>query len=376
MKTSHSWARRTLFRNPSDASITVITTLVCGWAVVSLAIWAIGAAQWEIILDNLKVFMVGIYPAEELWRVWLFLSCMAIAASFAGGRLFGFSLSSGAILTGVVVSLSVLAICMGVSGAKWLLIASVFATTFYYLGASDARWVRAAANLIVMLAAVVSTYVLLSHQVKDIGGLLLSTLITLATSLTVIPLGILLALGRQSKILSLRVCCTTFIETIRSMPLILVVYGVWISVPLVFQGSDIPDIYRGMLGFVIFYSAYSAEFIRSGLLSIPPSQTEAAASLGLSKFHIQTEIILPQALRVSIPSLVGNILDVFNFAPLIFIIGLTEFMRAGQIVLSNPQYSAHAYEVFVFLFAVYFVIGSCLTFFSRRLEAIYAKGSR
>ncbi|BBI43222.1 amino acid ABC transporter permease [Pseudomonas syringae] len=376
MKSSHSWARRTLFRNPSDAGITVITTLVCGWAALSLATWAINAAQWDIIVDNLKVLLVGIYPAEALWRVWMFLSAMMIAASFAGGRLFGFNVRSGAILGGLLLALSAIAIYVGVSGSQWLLIASLVSTTFYYLGASDVRWVRAGANLIVLFIAIAGTYVLLSHQVKGIGGLLLSTLITLVTSLMVIPLGVLLALGRQSKILSLRVCCTAFIETIRSMPLILVVYGVWISVPLVFQGSDIPDVYRGMLGFVIFYSAYSAEFVRSGLLSIPRGQTEAAASLGLSKFHTQTEIILPQALRVSIPSLVGNILDVFNFAPLIFIIGLTEFMRAGQIVLSNPQYSAHAYEVFVFLFAVYFVIGSCLTFFSRRLEAIYAKGSR
>jgi len=376
MKSSHSWARRTLFRNPSDAAITIITILVCGWVGLSLAIWAVGAAQWDIISDNLKVFMVGIYPAEDLWRVWMFLSAMAILASFAGGRLFGFRLSSGAILATVLLAFSAVAIGIGVSGGQWLLIASVFATTFYYLGASDVRWLKAGANLVVTFVAIAGTYLLMSHQVKGIGGLLLSTLITLVTSLMVIPLGILLALGRQSKILSLRVCCTAFIETIRSMPLILVVYGVWISVPLVFQGSDIPDVYRGMLGFVIFYSAYSAEFIRSGLLSIPRGQTEAAASLGLIKLHTQTEIILPQALRVSIPSLVGNILDVFNFAPLIFIIGLTEFMRAGQIVLSNPQYSAHAYEVFVFLFVVYFVIGSCLTFFSRRLEAIYAKGSR
>lgn len=376
MKSSNSWARRTLFRNSTNSVVTVATVIVCAWIATAFLTWAVGAAQWGIIADNLKVLLVGIYPAEQLWRVWFFAGAMLLAASILGGRVFGFRTKAGIGLGMVVLAVGILATLRGASGAGWLLGAALLILLIHFVGRWEQVWLQRCMATVMVVIAVAGSYVLLSDHVKGIGGLLLSVLITLVTSLLVIPFGVLLALGRQSKIMSLRVCCTAFIETIRSMPLILVVYGVWISIPLIFPGSELPDVYRGMLGFVIFYSAYSAEFIRSGLLSIPLGQTEAAASLGLSKFHMQTQIILPQALRVSIPSLAGNVLDIFNFAPLVFIIGLTEFMRAGQIVLSNPQYSSNAYEVFAFLFLIYFVIGSCLTFISRRLENIYSKGSR
>jgi general L-amino acid transport system permease protein len=127
---------------------------------------------------------------------------------------------------------------------------------------------------------------------------------------------------------------------------------------------------------VIFYAAYAAEFVRSGLQSLPKGQVEAAQSPGMSNFDINYSIVLPQALRVVVPPLVGNILDIFNYAPLVFIIGLTEFLRASQMVLANPQYSNTTYEIYVFLFATYFVIGSLITFLARRLESHLGKGAK
>ena len=96
----------------------------------------------------------------------------------------------------------------------------------------------------------------------------------------------------------------------------------------------------------------------------------------MSTFRVNTDIVLPQALRVVVPALVGQVLDIFNGATLVFIIGLTDFLRAGQMILADPQHSNKLYEVYIFMFAVYFLIGSSITFASRRLERHLGRGTR
>jgi general L-amino acid transport system permease protein len=206
------------------------------------------------------------------------------------------------------------------------------------------------------------------------GGLLLSILLTLVTSILTLPIGILLAFGRRSRFSSIRWICTAYIEVMRSVPLILVVYWIWILMPVLTPNLGIADVARGMIGFTIFYSAYVAEYVRSGLQAVPRGQVEAARSLGMSEFDINRSIVLPQALRVVVPALVGNVLDIFNAAPLVFIIGLTDFLRAGQMILANPAYSDRTYEVYSFLFLTYFLVGSVITFVARKLEAHLARG--
>jgi general L-amino acid transport system permease protein len=98
-------------------------------------------------------------------------------------------------------------------------------------------------------------------------------------------------------------------------------------------------------------------------------------SLGLRPMQVNYSIVLPEALRAALPGLVGNILDVFNFVPVVFVIGLCDFMRAGEMILASPQYSNRTYEVYFFIFAVYFAIGSTITLISRGLEHRLNKGS-
>jgi general L-amino acid transport system permease protein len=208
------------------------------------------------------------------------------------------------------------------------------------------------------------------------GGLLLSVVLTIVVSILTLPFGILLALGRRSRIASLRVICTAYIETMRSVPLILVVYWIWIIVPLLAPETSVPSLLRGMAGYALFFAAYVAEYVRSGLQAVPRGQVEAARSLGMGTWTLNVDIVLPQALRVVIPSLIGQVLDIFNGATLVFIIGLTDFLRAGQMILADPQNSGRTYEIYVFLFAVYFAIGGAITYASRRLEGHLARGSR
>ena len=127
---------------------------------------------------------------------------------------------------------------------------------------------------------------------------------------------------------------------------------------LLAPGNPVPDLVRGLLAFTLFFAAYVAEYVRSGLQSVPRGQIEAAASLGLSATQTSRDVVLPQALRVVTPALVGNVLDVFNTVPLLFIIGLTDFLRAGQMVLVDPQSNGRSYEIYLFMFAVYLVVSS------------------
>jgi len=206
------------------------------------------------------------------------------------------------------------------------------------------------------------------------GGLLMSVLMTLLAAALSLPLGVALALGRRSRFISARLLCTGYIEVMRSLPLILIVYGVWVVMPMLTSGFTAPDLLRGLLAFSFFYAAYVAEYVRSGLQAVPRGQIEAAQSLGLSQFAVQREVVLPQALRVVTPALVGNVLDIFNNVPLLFIIGLTDFFRAGQMVLANPGSGGRSYEIYLFLFVVYLIIASIITFGARRLEAKMATG--
>lgn len=325
------WVRVNLFANPFDATLSLVFVPLCAALVWQLGHWALTQAQWSVVTDNLRVLMVGTFPAELMSRAWI----------------------SAAILTGLSVA------TLG-AAAGW--------RPFARLG----RWIAPA-----WLAAIAGVGLLLAPAGSERwGGLLMSVIVTLLASVLSIPLGVALALGRRSRHASARILCTGYIEVMRSLPLILIVYWIWVVTPLLAPGNPMPDLLRGLVAFTLFFAAYVAEYVRSGLQSVPRGQVEAAQSLGLSAAQVNRDVVLPQAVRVVTPALVGNVLDVFNTVPLLFIIGLTDFLRAGQMVLVNPQSGGRTYEMYAFLFVVYLAIASLITFGARRLEARMATGHR
>lgn len=201
------------------------------------------------------------------------------------------------------------------------------------------------------------------------GGLLLTILLTLVTAVLSLPFGILVAFGRCSRLSSVRIICTAYIQIMQSLPLILVVYVTWILVPVLAGTWSFSDFALGMLGFNICYSAHMAEYVGRGMRTVPKGQMKAARSLGMSEFNIKRSIVLPQALRVAAQPLAGNVIDIFNAAPLVFIIGLTDFLRAGQMVLAIPRYGERTYEVYSFLLLTCFLVGSMIRYTARKLEA-------
>ena len=372
---SLKWSRHNLFAKPFDALLSIIVIPTVLWAVYQMISWALATAQWDINPQSLRVLMIGVYPPEQARRAWM--SAMIIGGLLGAALGCVFALRRHhVVLLAIVLVIGGVLMGGGTVANIALLVATFTATAGGW--ASTSVWVAARRFLVpASVIGLLAIFAILSPPGVGLwGGLLLSVLITLVTSILTLPIGILLAFGRRSRISSVRVICTSYIEVMRSVPLILVVYWIWILMPVLAPQWGLADVARGMIGFTVFYSAYVAEYVRSGLQAVPRSQTEAARSLGMSEFDINRYIVLPQAIRVVVPPLVGNILDIFNAAPLVFIIGLTDFLRAGQMILANPQYGDRTYEVYSFLFVTYFLVGSLITFAARKLEAHLARGTR
>jgi general L-amino acid transport system permease protein len=376
-RTIGRWARYNLFESPSSSLLSVVSIPLTVYVGVLAARWALFTAHWPVVVDNLTVLLVGTFPVDQIWR--------ALVAGAGLSALFGMTIGLVLIARrwkGYAISAALLAVAAAASyGIHLQWIAGAFGCLSIVLGACAAtnRWpqVGRGMGLLWLLGAGIGCALLAPAGVDRWGGLLLSVLVTVIATLLSLPVGILLAFGRNSRFSSLRLACSGYIELLRSVPLVCTVYWSWIIIPLVFPPQvHIPDLARGVAGFVLFYAAYAAEYVRAGIQGVPRGQSEAAQSLGFSKLDESFIIVLPQALKAVIPALVGNVLDLFNNVPALFIIGLTDFLKAGQTVLANPQYSSSQYEVYVFLFAAYLAIGSLISYGARRIELKMSQGAR
>lgn len=370
------WLRHNLFAKPFDIALSLLIVPLLAWTAYGFAHWSLFEARWSVLGGSMRVLMIGIYPPDEAWRAWF--SVAVIVAMFGAGLGLSLPPRKQALLTIGLLGCGLGAAVGSIYGIDQAAIVVACALLFIAAWKFVAAHRRAQRIVIAgSLIGIASIFVVLSPPGLEVwGGLLLSVILTLLVSLLSLPFGVLLAFGRQSRIASLRIICTAYIETMRSVPLILVVYWVWIIVPLLAPGMTAPSLLRGMAGYSLFFAAYVAEYVRSGLQAVPKGQIEAARSLGMGAWSRNVDIVLPQALRVVVPALVGQILDIFNGATLVFIIGLTDFLRAGQMILADPQNSGRINEIYLFLFAVYLTIGAAITYASRQIEARLARGSR
>jgi His/Glu/Gln/Arg/opine family amino acid ABC transporter permease subunit len=202
------------------------------------------------------------------------------------------------------------------------------------------------------------------------GGLLLTLVITVVTILASFPIGVLLALGRRSALPVVRWFCTGFIELVRGVPFITVLFMAMLLVPLVNPGlSNVDNVIRAIIGSTLFSAAYLAENVRGGLQSVPPGQEEAARALGLSGLQVTRLITLPQALRAVIPALVGQCIALFKDTSLVALVGLTDLTGLSKSVIAQAEYVGLQTEVFMFIAVIYFVVSYAMAYISRRIEA-------
>ena len=211
----------------------------------------------------------------------------------------------------------------------------------------------------------------LSHVESELwGGLPLTLLLSLASILLATPLGILLALARTSEMALLRSIATTFIEVVRGVPLISVLFMASFLLPLLLPNQKSPDVLlRVLVGITLFSSAYTAEVIRAGLLSVSPGQMEAAQSLGLGYWRTQRHVILPQALSFVTPGLVNNFISIFKDTSLVTIVSLYELTGAMGLALNgDPIWRPFKLEGYLFIGLIYFCFCFAMSHLSQKLQ--------
>lgn len=201
------------------------------------------------------------------------------------------------------------------------------------------------------------------------GGLLLTIVVASVGIIVSFPIGILFALGRQSKMPIIRTISVMYIEFIRGVPLITLLFMSSVILPLFFpEGMDFDKLLRALIGITLFQAAYIAEVIRGGLQAIPKGQYEAADSIGLSYWQTMGLIILPQALKISIPNIVGSFISLFKDTTLILIIGLFDVLAMVTLTTTDANWLGFETEGYIFVTFIYWVICFSMSKYAKSIE--------
>jgi len=201
------------------------------------------------------------------------------------------------------------------------------------------------------------------------GGLMLTILVAAVGIIASFPIGVVLALGRQSNMPILRTLCIGFIEFVRGVPLITILFMASVLLPLFFHdGIEFNKLLRALIGITLFQAAYIAEVVRGGLQAIPKGQYEASEALGLSYWQGMILIILPQALKISIPNLVGSFISLFKDTTLVLIIGLFDILAMVTLTNSDTNWLGYEVEGYVFVTLIYWVCCFSMSQYSKSIE--------
>ena len=285
------------------------------------------AACWPYIYEKLYMYIYGFYPHEESWRPNVVYGLTAML--FIIVRLVRNYKQKNRVILVMIVTFPII---------SYILMAGGFG-----------------------LLPIVET-----HQW---GGLTLSLIIASVGIIVSFPIGVVLALGRQSDLKVIKLFSTIFIEFIRGVPLITILFMASFVLPLFLESStNFDKLLRALIGIALFQAAYFAEVVRGGLQAIPKGQYEAADAIGLSYFQKNALIILPQALKISIPNIVGSSISLFKDSTLVLIIGLMDMLAMVNMTSNDPYWLGRETEGFVFVTIVFWVILYSMSRYSRKLE--------
>jgi general L-amino acid transport system permease protein len=380
------WLKKNLFSTWYNALLTVLAAVVVFFALRGVLTWVFFTANWAPVTNSLKLFAVGQYPPDQLWRVGtiLFMVSFLFGLSWRvwGGTVRTFALTL-ALVFGV---LSVLPISMDLRLRLGFLANPALTFIGYQVGRTPIGkslwvvlgWLLSFVLTILLLTGIKGVSWLPRVETGLWGGLLLTFLLALVGIVASFPIGVLLALGRQSSLPVLKGFCITFIEVVRGVPLVTILFMASIILPLFLpEGMRIDRVLRAMMGMTLFAAAYMAENIRGGLQAIPLGQVEAAKAVGLNGFQVMAFIVLPQALRLVIPTIVGQFIALFMDTTLAVIVGLMELLAVGRAVLEiNVEWKLLNMEVYIFIAAVFWIFNYAMSYASRRLETALGVGER
>ncbi|OIJ18766.1 amino acid ABC transporter permease [Anaerobacillus alkalidiazotrophicus] len=369
------WVKENLFNSWLNGIVTIILTIAIFLIVKSTLEWVFFSANWSVVEGNFKLLLVGQYPLADLWRVWLSLSVVSLLLGLSYG------INKGIIQIFFTVYLVLFGIALllpfvTLQSKIWVLTNICLVVGGWFLarkfkGLSKWTWLGWVLCFPITVFLLNGFGLLPEVKTNIWGGFLLTLLISLVAILFSFPIGVLLALGRTSKLPVIRWMSIIYIEIIRGVPLITVIFMAQIMLPLFLPaGVTIDNIVRTMVAFTLFNAAYIAENVRGGLQSIPKSQYEAAQALGLSTVKMTTFVILPQALRVTIPSMVGQSISIFKDTTLVAVVGIVELLGIGRTIISNPKFLGTQMEVFLFVAVVFWIFSYTMSLTSKRIEEV------
>ncbi|MEM7687232.1 MAG: amino acid ABC transporter permease, partial [Pseudomonadota bacterium] len=398
------WLRGNLFKDVPNALMTILGAYIAFVVLSWVLNWAIFNAVWEAesrreCLDTVgrsgacwpgvgvwfENMIYGLYPKDKVWRInlgfavliawmiplWMPKVQSKVAIGLSAVLIYPF-LASYFFLGGDKSILWTALISMSLTGFGWVW-ATALSETFVgksigevivdKAGARNAderrqRLIKRGAAFVIFLVAVllVNEWALEEVRTRFWGGLFLTLVISGIGITFSLPAGILLALGRRSDMPVISMLCTAFIELFRSVPLITILFMFNTMLPLFMpQGVEVDQLLRAIVAVCLFAAAYMAEVIRGGLQAIPKGQFEAAASLGLGYWQTTTQIVLPQALKIMIPTIVGNFIGLFKDTTLVSIIGLFDLMNMARAVGEDTTWLGLFIEPFFAVTMIYFV---------------------
>ncbi len=364
------WLKDNLFNTWYNTLLTCLALVFLFFAFKGFLTWAFTEAEWDVIPANFRLFMVGSYPQEQVWRVWNSIYILSVliglSAGLWGGLVFRFAVA----LSGVWFISALLPFELSTRG--WCLgaIAMIVVSFFLGRGRTGLRpwilggWILSFPVIMVVLRGFGENGVLTSNW----GGLLLTLILAVVGIVVSFPLGVFLALCRQSNLPAIRWVSTTYIETVRGVPLITILFMGNVLIPIFMPGLDINQVLRMMIGITFFSAAYMAENVRGGLQGIPRGQHEAAQAVGLNYVQTTLFIVLPQALRSVIPAIVGQFIALFKDTSLVSIIGLIDLLGVAKSVIANPDWLGLQAEVYLFAAVIYFVFCYAMSYASQDIE--------
>ncbi|MFO1194283.1 MAG: amino acid ABC transporter permease [Rhodoferax sp.] len=342
-----AWVRLNLFRDVPTSLMTVIVVAALLATIPPLLGWALFRASWlpnfdacrvdgvgacwGVVAEKYRIILFGRYPFEEQWRP--------------------------LVATGLLLAL-LIASCMRAFWKPWLAL----------------LWLVVLAAFFALMYG--NTMGLSKVETDRWGGLPLTILLASLSMTLAFPIAMVVALGRRSKLPAIRTFCTIYVELIRGVPLISVLFMASFMFPLFMpQGLSIDVLIRVLVGITLFAAAYMAEVIRGGLQAIPKGQLEAAATLGLSYWQTQRKIVLPQALAMVVPSIMNNFISLFKDTSLVTIVSLYELTGALSLALnSDANWRPFKIEGYLFIAIIYFIFCFSMSRYSVWIEKQVNKG--
>lgn len=339
------WSKRNLFNTPLNSVVSIFIMALIWKIIESVIQWIFLDAVWfgdanacreakgacvSFIIHKARFILFGFYPDELLWRPIVMILSL-IALSFYSAPPKRWSKKLFAIWTLYFIAMFIL-IRGGLFGLEYV---------------DTSKWGGLPLTLILSVVGIVASY----------------------------PLGIILALGRRSEMPLVKSLCVGYIELIRGVPMISLLFMSSVMFPLFLpEGLQVEKLVRAQVAIIMFVSAYMAEVIRAGLQAIDKGQYEAAASLGLNYFQTMRFIILPQALKVVIPPTVNTSIGLFKDTSLVVIIALFDLLSGAKSSIQDGQWLGFSVEAYLFAAVIYFIFCFSLSRYSQNLEKEFNTG--